>query len=420
MIHLFVYLRARRLYGQKDIYKKSRSAVEETCFAEKTCSFLLDGLYCQTEDHSYKYEELTSAAINKSHHISNAYFYNKIKSHSSFNRFFSGESGSRSDETSSGNLCFYTSFVPVSLYGSKEASGCFSSGQTIEKNVASQEFVFVQEASSNVSFKSYSLYSQSVSSGLRMLLSVSSKEYTRVNSEEVCCLYSSTSFVGDFAMSIRLVASEGCGSEYCFLSKIRMYFELNFLSTLRVYSEEIAVCSHTKMRSHGLSELLFAQESNISLDALESFFPRSGVSSDLYADFCFINKSGGSEYLYYLSSNKVYANESTDIFNMEFVSDTNPTLSGLEIQVSVFDYFVFTEISYVHGFEYNYAIETIASNVNSFIRLFGYNSKMQLLKASSAAKNVSFATSDNSDILFCKTDDFCIYKVEMNQIKFGE
>ena len=174
------------------------------------------------------------------------------------------------------------------------------------------------------------------------------------------------------------------------------------------------------MRSHGLSELLFTQESDISLDALESFFLCSSVSADLYADFCFINKSGDSERLYYLSSNEVYVNESIDIFNREFVSDTNPTLSGLEIQVSVFDCFVFTEISYVHGFEYNYASEMIASNINSFIRLFGYNSKTQLLKAASAAKNVSFATSDNSDILFCKTDDFCIYKVEMNQIKFGE
>ena len=420
MIHLFVYLRARRLYGQKDIYKKSRSAVEETCFAEKTCSFLLDCLYCQTEDRSYKYEELTSAAINKSHHISNAYFYNKIKSHSSFNRFFSVESCSRATETSSGNLCFYTSLVHVSLYGSKEAAGCFSSVQPAEKNATSQEYVFVQDVSTNVSFESSSLYSQSVSSGLRRLLSVSSEECIYVNSEEVCCLYGSTSSVRDFVMSVRAIASEYRVSESCFLSKIRAYFELNFLATSRVYSEAITVCSHTKMRSHGLSELLFTQESDISLDALESFFLCSSVSADLYADFCFINKSGDSEHLYYLSSNEVYANESIDIFNMEFVSDTNPTLSGLEIQVSVFDCFVFTEISYVHGFEYNYAGEMIASNINSFIRLFGYNSKTQLLKAASAAKNVSFATSDNSDILFCKTDDFCIYKVEMNQIKFGE
>lgn len=420
MIHLFVYLRARRLYGQKDIYKKSRSAVEETCFAEKTCSFLLDGTHCQTKDPSYKYEELTFAAINKSHHISNAYFYNKIKSHSSFNRFFSLESCSRSAETSSGNLCFYTSLVLVSLYGSKEASSCFSSGQAIEKNVASQEFVFIQGASSTVSFESYSLYSQSVSSGLRRSLSVSSEERIYVNSEEVCCLCGSTSFVRDFVMSVRAIASEYRVSESCFLSKIRAYFELNFLATSRVYSEAITVCSHTKMRSHGLSELLFTQESNISIDALESFLPCSGVSADLYADFCFINKSGDSECLYYLSSKKVYANESIDICNIEFVSDTNPTLSVSEIQVSVFDYFVFTEINYVHGFEYNYVSETIASNINSFIRLFGYSSKMQLLKASSAAKNVSFATSDNSDILFCKTYDFCIYKVEMNQIKFGE
>ena len=420
MIHLFVYLRARRLYGQKDIYKKSRSAVEEMCFAEKTCSFLLDCTHCQTKEPSYKYEELTSATINKSHYISNDYFYNEIKSHSSLHKFFSAESDSCSVETSSSNLCFYTSIMPASLYGSKEASGCFSSGQAIEKNATSQECVFVQDASSNVSFESYSLYSQSVLSGLRMLLCVSSEEYTHVNSEEACCLCGSTSFVGDFAMSVRFIASEDCRSEYCFLSKIRAYFELNFLATSRVYSEAITVCSHTKMRSHGLSELLFTQESNISIDALESFLPCSGVSADLYADFCFINKSGDSECLYYLSSNKVYANESIDIFNMEFVSDTNPTLSVSEIQVSVFDYFVFTEINYVHGFEYNYASEMIASSINSFIRLFGYNSKMQLLKASSAAKNVSFATSDNSDILFCKTDDFCIYKVEMNQIKFGE
>jgi len=420
VIKLFVYQRARRLYGQKDIYKKSRSAVEEMCFAEKTCSFLLDCTHCQTKEPSYKYEELTSATINKSHYISNDYFYNEIKSHSSLHKFFSAESDSCSVETSSSNLCFYTSIMPASLYGSKEASSCFSSTQSIEKNATSQECVFVQEASSNVSFESYSLYSQSVSSGLRRLFSVSSEEYTSVNSEEASCLYSSASFVLDFVMSVRVIASEDRVSEYCFLSKIKAYFELNFLATSRVYSEAITVCSHTKIRSRGLSELLFIQEINISFDTLESFLSCSGVSTDLYADFSFINKSGESEYLYYLSSNKVYTNESIDIFNREFVSDTNPTFSVSEIQVSVFDYFVFTEINYVHGFEYNYVSETIASSINSFIRLFGYNSKMQLLKASSAAKNVSFATSDNSDILFCKTDDFCIYKVEMNQIKFGE